>query len=93
MINWLLWVTGVAGTSGRWYAWWSGFASDLGLFAAAGGLYWKHKCHVGRCPRIGRHPVDGTPYVVCRPHHPEGRLTRAKLEEHAAAAANRGEGE
>lgn len=73
---WLSWFTHVAGISsetGPWYAFWSGLGSDIAEVAILGGvwsLYRKHTCHVDRCWRISRHPVAGTPYIVCRKHHP-----------------------
>jgi hypothetical protein len=39
----------------------------------------KHNCHVHGCWRIGRHPVEGTAYTVCRHHHPEGHVTAADV--------------
>lgn len=75
---WLLHVLGIDDASGRWYAFWSGFGSDLGELAIVGGLATlvrKHNCHVKRCPRLGRHPVEGTAFVVCRRHHPEDSPT------------------
>jgi hypothetical protein len=77
--HWLLHVTGIDNSSGRWYGFWSGFASDLALF---GGLFHytrKHTCHVHRCWRIGRLHVEGTPYTVCRKHHPTGAPTHEDL--------------
>lgn len=50
-----------------WYNFWSGFGSDLGLFGAAGTLYWKHNCHQDRCWRIGRYP-SGDGYHHCYKH-------------------------
>jgi hypothetical protein len=67
---WLLHVLGVDDVSGRWYAFWSGFGSDLSELAIVGavlGLVHKHNCHQARCWRIGRHLVDGTPW--CNKHH------------------------
>lgn len=71
--NWFLTVTGSNNTSGVWYGFWSGFGSDLGEVAIIGagiGIFRKHNCHVQGCWRIGKHPVEGTPYIVCRKHHP-----------------------
>lgn len=89
--HWLLHVLGVDNVSGPWYGFWSGFGSDLGELAIVGGLVnvaSRHKCHVHRCWRIGRHPVAGTLHVACRRHHPDGHLTRqGLLDAHAAAAA------
>lgn len=70
--NWLYHYFGISG-SGSWYGFWSGAGSDLGEVAILGavvGAYRKHACHVDRCFRMAKHPVDGTPYVVCRKHHP-----------------------
>ena len=74
MIHVLLHVLGVDDVSGPFYAFWSGFGSDLseitGL-AAVAYLFWrKHNCHELRCWRIGRYPIGNTGYVVCRRHHP-----------------------
>ena len=60
------------------YNFWSGFGSDLGeatLISAVGiGVYTgvrKVNCHTKGCWRIGHHPLDGTPYILCRHHHPD----------------------
>lgn len=65
--------TGMKNPAGVYYAFWSGFGSDIseativvGIFAA-----WRHhNCHVKGCPRIGRH-VLGTAYIACPRHHPD----------------------
>lgn len=65
---------GIDNVSGYAYGFWSGFGSDLGEIALVGaviGIYRKHNCHVKGCWRIGKHPVDSTPFVVCRKHHPD----------------------
>lgn len=75
MPGWLLHVLGLDSASGTAYLAWSGALSDLGELAIIGGLigiYRKHNCHVRRCPRLGRFPVEGTAFVVCRHHHPDG---------------------
>jgi hypothetical protein len=61
-----------------YYNFWSGFGSDLGeatLISAVGvGVYTgvrKVNCHTKGCWRIGHHPLEGTPYILCRHHHPE----------------------
>ena len=57
-----------------WYNFWSGFGSDLTEFAIIGSLAvgMKHlNCHVKGCWRVGNHPLEGTPYKVCRKHHPD----------------------
>lgn len=57
---------GLDNVSGPVYAFWSGFGGDLTIFGAIFGLYYKHNCHIKRCPRIGKHTIDGTPY--CSKH-------------------------
>ena len=75
-LNW----SGSSNPSGNQYGFWSGFGSDISEFLILGGviqLYRRHNCHVSSCHRIGKHPVTGTPYVVCKRHHPgipEGKV-------------------
>ena len=71
-----------------YYNFWSGFGSDLGeatLISAVGiGVYTgvrKVNCHTKGCWRIGHHPLDGTPYILCRHHHP-GVPTKGATHEH-----------
>ena len=61
-----------------YYNFWSGFGSDLGeatLISAVGiGVYTgvrKVNCHTKGCWRIGHHPLAGTPYILCKHHHPD----------------------
>jgi hypothetical protein len=61
-----------------YYNFWSGFGSDLGeatlLSAVSVGVYTgvrKANCHTKGCWRIGHHPLEGTPYHLCRHHHPD----------------------
>lgn len=80
---WFLHLTGADNVSGPWYGFWSGFGSDLGELAIVGGLisvYWKHSCHAKGCWRIGRHPVEGTHWVVCRRHHPQDSPTPEQIK-------------
>lgn len=66
-----------------WYSFWSGIGADLGQLAilgAAFGLYRKHNCHVHRCWRLGKAPIQGTSWVVCHRHHPEGKPTQAHVD-------------
>lgn len=71
MIVWrfLLYITGV--TDLLWYNWWSGFWGGMSLFGMFVVAYRKLNCHVDGCRRIGVHRVAGTPFIVCRVHHPE----------------------
>lgn len=50
------------------YDFWSGIATQLSVLVGLVGLYHKHNCHARRCPRIGKHAVDGTPW--CSRHLP-----------------------
>lgn len=83
-MNWLGHILGLDNLSGAWYGFWSGFAGDISQIAILGGLYsmWrKHNCHVKGCPRVGRHKVAGTEWVVCRRHHPDDAPTAADIAE------------
>jgi hypothetical protein len=79
---WLPHILGIDNETGPWYAFWSGFGSDVGELAIIGGLIGlvrKHTCHVRGCPRLGRFKVDGTAWVVCARHHPDGAPTAAMV--------------
>ena len=76
-----------------YYNFWSGFGSDLGeatLITAVGiGVYTgvrKVNCHTKGCWRIGHHTLEGTPYILCRHHHPyvptKGASHEHILEQH-----------
>lgn len=57
------------------YAYFSGFgawlSSTLGLSTIFLTLWHTLNCHVGGCLLIGRYPVAGGDYKVCRKHHRE----------------------
>ena len=57
----------------------SGPLADITLLGGAYAILRRHNCHVKGCPRIGRHPVDGTDYVVCRKHHPDESPSAAQV--------------
>lgn len=78
MWAWLLHVTGVSNESDRWYAFWSGFGSDLGELAAVGVLLRRFNCHVAGCWRLGRHRLPGTSYLTCHRHHPDHHPSRGR---------------
>jgi len=92
--HWLALHTGTLhGGPDLYYNFWSGFGSDIGeatLITAVGvGVYTgvrKVNCHTKGCWRIGHHPLDGTPYILCRHHHPDvptkGASHEHILEEH-----------
>lgn len=77
--NWFALHTGVLkGGPDPYYNFWSGIGSDIGevtLISAVGiGVYTgvrKVNCHSKRCWRIGHHALEGTPYILCRHHHPD----------------------
>lgn len=64
-------ILGIDNVSGYWYGFWSGFGSDIGELA----IVRRHNCHVKGCPRVGRHPIAGTTWTVCRKHHPDEHPT------------------
>ena len=86
--NWLYYFFGISG-AGSHYGFFSGTGSDISEIAIIGGVasWWHHKnCHVKGCWRIGRHPVEGTPHVVCRRHHPDEAPTAQQvLDDHRDA--------
>ncbi len=61
---------GQGGSNSLGYLLQSGIVANLGLLAAAVIYLRRHNCHARWCPFVGRHAVEGTPYVVCRTHHP-----------------------
>lgn len=74
VIDFIFSVLGISNPIGPWYNFWSGFGSDLAIFASVFAVSYntfrKHNCHVKGCWRIGLHPVRGTDHIVCRKHHP-----------------------
>jgi hypothetical protein len=86
--HWLAVHTGTVNESGPYYGFWSGFGSDLGeatlIGAVSVGVYTgvrKVNCHTRGCWRIGHHPLEGTPYHLCRHHHPDVPQGGASLEQ------------
>jgi len=87
--HWFALHTGILhGGPDQYYNFWSGFGSDLGeatLISAVGiGVYTgvrKVNCHTKGCWRIGHHVLEGTPYILCRHHHP-GVPTSGASHEH-----------
>lgn len=85
---WLLHIwyvfSGANNETGPVYGSWSGVFGATSVFAFIPTGYVlarKHNCHVHRCWRLGRHPVDKTPYHVCRKHHPDPKV-REGLKAH-----------
>ena len=87
--HWVAFHTGILhGGPDVFYNFWSGFGSDLGeatLISAVGiGVYTgvrKVNCHTKGCWRIGHHQLEGTPYILCRHHHP-GVPSKGASHEH-----------
>src|SRR5665213_623593 len=86
--HWLALHTGTLhGGPDLYYNFWSGFGSDLGeatLISAVGiGVYTgarKVNCHTRGCWRIGHHSLEGTPYHLCKHHHPDVPVEGASIE-------------
>lgn len=76
-------ILGIDDPSGAWYLWWSGVFADASLLAAPAVLLRRHNCHVKGCMRLGRHPVAGTAFVVCRRHHPDQHPTADDVKDAA----------
>lgn len=80
---WVMHLTGLDSASGPAYLFWSGIGGNLGIIAVLYGVLRKHNCHVRGCLRIGIYHVGGTPYVVCRRHHPDVDAAPAPQDLHA----------
>jgi hypothetical protein len=85
--HWLAVHTGTVNESGPFYGFWSGFGSDIGeatlIGAVSVGVYTgarKVNCHTKGCWRIGHHPLEGTPYHLCKHHHPDVPVEGASIE-------------
>ena len=78
--------------SSPYYAFWSGFGSDIAEFSLVGaavtGVYQlnrKYNCHQRGCWRIGTHPAAGGRFLLCYRHHPDyqGKKPTRELIEQA----------
>jgi hypothetical protein len=56
---------------------------------AAIGPHRKHNCHVHGCRRIAEQQVEGTRWMVCHKHHPDGKPTGHDMERLAQAKRDR----
>lgn len=84
IFHWFEIHTGSDNEAGPWYGFWSGFGSDIGEITLIGAIFavWRHhKCHSQGCRHLGKHPVVGTPYKVCRKCHPHVPDAGATMEE------------
>lgn len=92
--HWLAVHSGTDNEPGDYYGFWSGFAGDLGLFAAAiaftahAVISYRHKtCEVHRCWRLARH-ATAAGHHTCRRHHPDGAPTHEEVIAAHEAACN-----
>jgi hypothetical protein len=76
--SWLQVHTGTVNESGPYYAFWSGFGSDLeefGILGAIGAAIYqlvkKYNCHEPGCWRIGNHSAADGQFNLCYRHHPD----------------------
>ena len=76
--HWLAVHMGIVDQTGPYYAFWSGFGSDIAEFGLVGtaitGVYQlnrKFNCHQRGCWRIGTHPAAGGQFLLCYRHHPD----------------------
>ena len=89
---WLEVHLGIEDVSGPWYAFWSGFGSDISEIAILGAIaafIHHHNCQVKGCLRPGLHPVVGTPYKTCKTHHPTIDHTERVTADTVLASRNR----
>ena len=89
--HWVEVHTGIVNESGLYYAFWSGFGSDLGeltIVVAVIGTARKWNCHIKGCWRLAHHEydLDGVQYHLCHKHHPatDTRPTLADFDAHHA---------
>ena len=61
----------------------------LTLLGTVAGMWHKVNCHERRCPRIGRHTVDGTPW--CKRHQGKAREAAGRNVTLADVSAQLGE--
>lgn len=88
-MHWLEHLLGLDNLSGPVYGFWSGIGGDASILAVPAVLMRHHNCHVKWCWRLGRHPVAGTEYVVCRKHHPDEHPSAADVQAKGACDADR----
>lgn len=64
------------------YAYFSGFgawlSSTLGLSSIVAAVVLHLNCHAPQCPRVGRYPIAGGQYKVCRRHHPDPEIREGR---------------
>lgn len=67
-MHWLIHVLGIDTQQSFAYDFWSGCGTQLPSLVLAAAWLHRANCHHPRCPRIGKHSPDGTPY--CTRHLP-----------------------
>ena len=91
MITWLLIHLGIKDVSGPWYAFWSGFGSDLGEITLVGAVlaaYHHKKCVAKGCKRLGHaDPEHGHP--ACRKHHSRREAIQSTTRDKEARSAQK----
>lgn len=65
-----LWFHLLGGDGQSFYDYNSSWVSNSTIVVAVVIFYRKHTCHAKGCWRISKHAVEGTPWIVCRKHHP-----------------------
>lgn len=85
--DWLRVHLGIVNEAGPYYAFWSGFGSDLAEISILGAigtavyqLVKKFNCHQPGCWRIGNHPAAAGQFMLCYRHHPDYRGQRPGAE-------------
>lgn len=93
--HWIAIHTGVVDEAGPYYAFWSGFGSDLAELSLVGavvtGVYQlarKWNCHQPGCLRLGTHQAAGGTFNLCYRHHPDFQGSKPSAQLIAALHAD-----
>jgi hypothetical protein len=81
VLHWLAVHTGTVNEPGPYYGFWSGFGSDLSMFAASIAALRHLNCGAPRCWRLGRFPTADRMHRLCVHHHPDLQGKKRTLEE------------
>lgn len=81
---------GIDGQASKNYAFVSGsgpmFIAALGFTGLVVTAVHHLNCHQAGCPRVGRYPVAGGEYKVCRRHHPDPQIKEGVSAAHLLSA-------
>lgn len=77
--HWLSHWVGADNPSGAIYLFGSGWFANAAFLSAPLVVLRKHNCHAKGCWRIGRFPVEGTAYALCRKCHPDDHKTAEEI--------------